>query len=403
MKPAQSPPRLTTLILISGLSVAVMNIFLPSLSRMAEEFAVSYALMQFAISGYLGLTGVLALLIGPFSDRYGRRPVMLYGLVGFLAATLGCIYAPTAEAFLACRLAQAVISSGFALSRAIIRDIAPPAQTASLIGYVAMAMAVAPMLAPTLGGVLEEAYGWRASFWALFIAGVLTLAIVWVDLGETNRTRSASFTEQFRAYPALFRSRRFWGYAFSAAFASGAFFAFLGGAPFVAERVYDLSPAELGVHIGVAPLGYMLGNFISGRYTTRVGITRMMIAGTSVATLGLAAGLLAIAFVWSHPTVFFGAIVFMGLGNGLTMPSASAGALSVRPQLAGSAAGLSGALMVGGGAALSAVTGYILTDANGAVVLMGMMALSSFASLLASLYVRSVDLLEGALDEAEEA
>ena len=117
-----------------------------------------------AISAYLGLTAVLQLVIGPLSDRFGRRPVMLGCFAIFLAATVGCILAPSIEVFLGFRLLQATIASGIVLSRAIVRDMVPPDQAASLIGYVTMGMSLMPMVGPMIGGFLDESFGWQSVF-----------------------------------------------------------------------------------------------------------------------------------------------------------------------------------------------------------------------------------------------
>ena len=193
----------------------------------------------------------------------------------------------TIEAFLAFRLMQATVASAIALSRAIVRDMVGANEAASLIGYVTMGMSVAPMVSPMIGGFLDEHLGWQAVFAFTFAVGAITLALMWADLGETNAAPSTSFVAQFRAYPELFRSHRFWGYSLTAALASGAFFAFLGGGPLVASRILGMGPAELGFYFGFIALGYMLGNFLSGRYASRVGLNRMMLVGGMVASGGI--------------------------------------------------------------------------------------------------------------------
>ncbi|MEM7615351.1 MAG: MFS transporter, partial [Pseudomonadota bacterium] len=191
----------------------------------------------------------------------------------------------------------------------------------------------------------------------------------------------------FRAYPELVASRRFWGYALAAAFASGSFFAFLGGGPYVATEVLGMSPGELGFYFGLIALGYMFGNFLSGRFAERTGLNTMMLLGGGVASVGLVAGCGLFAVGLIHPLVLFGTIGFVGIGNGLTLPSANAGMVSVRPHLAGSASGLGGALMIGGGAALSALTGALLGPTTGAWPLLFMMLLSSILCVVTTLYV----------------
>ncbi len=270
----RTPPVILTLVAITGVAALNMNIVLPALPALAAHYGASYGVVALSISAYLALTAVLQLLMGPLSDRFGRRPVILVSLAIFLAATVGCIFAPTVQSFLFFRLLQAAVASGIALSRAIVRDMVPADSAASQIGYVTMGMSLMPMIGPMIGGALVETMGWRAVFGVSLVMGAAVAVLAFADLGETNRHRSSSFGAQFRAYPELARSKRFWGYAFTAATASGAFFAFLGGGPWVATEVLGMSPTELGFYFGFIALGYMFGNFLSGRYARRVGHQR---------------------------------------------------------------------------------------------------------------------------------
>ncbi|MCE8006200.1 multidrug effflux MFS transporter [Aestuariivita sp.] len=378
----RTPPHVTTLILIAGLSALAMNIFLPSLPGMTAYFETDYRVMQLSVAVYLAFNAALQILIGPISDRFGRRPVLLWGMVLFLIATLGCIVAPTAEIFLAFRMAQAVITVAMVLSRAAVRDMYPEDKAASMIGYVTMGMAVVPMIGPAIGGALDEVFGWQANFWMLFGLGVLCLGLVWGDLGETAQTSGKTLIEQFREYPELLTSPRFWGYAMAAAFTSGAFFAYLGGAPFVGTEVFDLTPAQLGIYFGAPAIGYFIGNFVSGRYSVRFGINRMIQWGCLICTFGLALSLAVFLTGFGTVNSFFGLMTFIGLGNGMTIPNATSGMLSVRPHLAGTASGLGGALMIGGGAALSAFAGALLGPGTGATPLLWLMFATSFMGVV---------------------
>ena len=383
----RTPPVLVTLVLVTSISVFAMNAFIASLPTMAGDLAVSYGFMQFALSGYLGMTALMQLLIGPLSDRYGRRPVILGGLAIFVLASLGCLWAEDGATFMAFRMLQAAVASGMVLARTIVRDLLPPNEAASQIGYMTAAMALVPMFGPMYGGAMEEALGWRGTFWTYVVVGLFILVLVWTDLGETNKNRSGSLTAQFRAYPDLFRARRFWGYAATAAFASGAFFALLGGGPYVARTIFGESPAATGLYLGFVAVGYMTGNLVTGRVAARIGIDRLMFIGCLVSATGIGIGLLVNLFVVQHPLAVFGFCVFVGFGNGLTMPASTTGLLSVRPSLAGSASGLGGALMIGGGAGLSALAGALLTPESGAAPLLALMTASAGLSVLSALYV----------------
>jgi DHA1 family bicyclomycin/chloramphenicol resistance-like MFS transporter len=377
----KGPPHIATLILLSGLSALGMNIHLPSLPGLAEYFQTDYRLMQLSVAVYLAMNAVMQILIGPVADMLGRRPVILWGVALFLLATLGCIFAPTAEIFLLFRAGQAVVAVAIVLSRAAVRDMYPPDQAASMIGYVTMGMAIVPMIGPAIGGKLDEWFGWQANFWLLMLIGGLGLALTFFDFGETARKSGKSLVQQFREYPELLKSPRFWGYSLASGLASGAFFAYLGGAPYVGTQVYGLTTAQLGVYFGAPAAGYFLGNWISGAFSARLGINKMVLWGCWLNGFGVAisAGLTLAGFGTVY--TFFGFMTLVGVGNGMAIPNATSGALSVRPHLAATASGLSGAIMLGGGAALSALAGALLTPGSGPMPLLVIMLLTAVAGI----------------------
>ncbi|PVA11914.1 Bcr/CflA family drug resistance efflux transporter [Pelagivirga sediminicola] len=377
-----TPPHIATLILMAGVSALAMNIFLPSLPGMAEYFDAPYRLMQLSVALYLAVNAVLQILIGPISDKVGRRPVILWGLAAFLLATIGCALSQSVGMFLLFRMMQAAIVSAMVLSRAIVRDMVPENQAASMIGYVTMGMAVVPMIGPVFGGILDQAFGWQANFWALLVVGALIFWIGWADLGETAGKSGLTLTQQFREYPVLCRSLRFWGYAMAAALSSGAFFAYLGGAPYIGDHVFGLEPTQVGFYFGAPAVGYFAGNFISGRFSVRIGVNRMVYWGSLIVTAGIALNLGLFYAGLGSAASFFGLMILMGLGNGMTIPNATAGALSVRPDLAGTASGLSGALMIGGGAVLSALAGAWLTPESGAFPLLWIMLVTAATGIV---------------------
>jgi DHA1 family bicyclomycin/chloramphenicol resistance-like MFS transporter len=382
-----TPPTIVTLVLITGMSALSMSIFLPSLAAMTTYFDTEYAIMQIALSGYLAATAVLQVFIGPISDRYGRRKLVLGSLAIFVLATIGTLFATTVEVFLFFRILQAAVATSMALGRAIVRDIVPEKEAASMIGYVTMGMALVPMVGPMIGGALEQVFGWQATFMFLGVAGAATLALVYFDLGETVQGEGISFRNQLRTYPELFRSPRFWGYVLCAAFGSGGFFALLGGTSFVASEIFGLSPLWSGIALGTPAIGYAVGNFFSGRFSVRLGINRMAIIGTLVTIGGLGTSALLTLGGVHHPLNFFGFCIFLGLGNGIMLPNVMAGSISVRPHLAGTASGLGGAIMIGGGAALSQVAGGILTVETGTLPLQMIMLGSSVLAFLSIVFV----------------
>jgi DHA1 family bicyclomycin/chloramphenicol resistance-like MFS transporter len=383
----RTPPRIFTLILLAGLSALGMNLHLPSLAGMAEYYAVDYRVMQLSVALYLAGNAVVQIFVGPISDQMGRRPVILISIALFLVATLGCIFAPTAELFLLFRVAQTVVAATMVLSRAAVRDMYDTNEAASMIGYVTMGMAVVPMIGPAVGGFLDQWMGWTANFWLLFLVGAATLVITFTDFGETAHKSGKTLVAQFREYPELLQSPRFWGYSLSSGLASGAFFAYLGGAPFVGTEVYGLSTAELGVFFSAPAVGYFAGNFISGRFSTRLGVNRMVLWGCVINGGGVLASLLIAMAGADTVWTFFGLMCFVGLGNGMAIPNATAGAISVRPHLAGTASGLSGAIMIGAGAALSAFAGMLLVPGSTAVPLLVIMFATAMMGLVAILLV----------------
>lgn len=379
----RSPPHVVTLIALSALAALTMNIFLPSLPGMTAWFDTDYRLMQLSVALYLGVNALLQLFIGAISDRFGRRPVLLGGVALFLVATLGCLVAGNVWVFLGFRMMQATIVAGMALSRAVVRDMVPEREAASMIGYVTMGMAVAPMIGPAIGGALDAAFGWQASFVVLFAMGALVLILTWADLGETAPQGGGGFGAQMRGWPELLSSPRFWGYSVTLGLSSGAFFAYLGGAPYVGDQVFAMPPEVFGLFFGAPAVGYFLGNFISGRFSVRFGVNRMVLVGTLISAGGVALNLGLFSLGLGTPESFFGLMSCVGLGNGMVIPNATAGALSVRPQLAGTAAGLSGALMIGMGAALSALAGALLTPGSGALPLLWIMVVTALGATLA--------------------
>jgi len=382
-----TPPHLFTLITITGLSAMAMNMFLPSLQSISEYFATDYRVIQLSVALFLASSGIVQLLIGPVSDRYGRRKVMLTGFMVFILSSIGCVFATNVETFLAFRILQATVAVSMVTSRAIIRDMVPQTEAASMIGYITMFMAVVPLVSPAIGGYLDELLGWKSIFWFYAISGVFGFLLIWADLGETNTNQSTSFRKQFSNYPELFLSHRFWGYCLAAALTSGAFFAYVGGAPFVGTEVFGLTPSELGFYFGAPSLGYMIGNFVSGRYSMRIGGNRMVLAGTLVSTAGTVMSLVIFLSGFGSALSFFGFMTFVGFGNGMVLPNANAGIVSVRPHLAGTASGLGGAIMIGGGAALSALAGTLLKPGSGPYPLLWIMAIVSALAIASILWV----------------
>ncbi|MAB01620.1 MAG: Bcr/CflA family drug resistance efflux transporter [Rhodobacteraceae bacterium] len=380
-------PHIFTLIFMSSMSVLSMSVFLPSLPSMTEFFKTDYSLVQLSVSLYLACTAVVQLIAGPLSDYFGRRNIVLAALILLILATIGCYFAQTIEAFLFFRVLQASIATLMAISRAIVRDMATPEKAASMLGYVTMGMSVAPMIAPSIGGFFETYYNWQATFLFVIILSIGLFLLCWFDLGETNKVKNKSLREQIKEYPILFSSRRFWGYAFAAAFSTGTFFAFLGGAPFVGSKVFNLAPTTMGFLFGLPALGFFFGNFATARFSMRVGIDKMILLGTLFQIFGMGMSLVISLLGFGTAITFFGFCIFIGIGNGLTLANSTAGMLSIRPAVAGTASGIGGSIQIGGGAALAAIAGFLLTISESAYPLQIIMFLSAFMGFVCIVYV----------------
>ena len=383
-----TPPHILTLILLASISALTMNIFLPSLPNIASELNSSTSILGLSVGIYLASSAVLQLIIGPFSDQFGRRPLILWSLIIFCISTLATVFVTNTAQFLILRIFQAISASCMVLARAIVRDTTESIEKAgSKIAYVTMGMALVPMVGPAIGGLLDYQYGWEASFWLLFILGLVILIISFFDVGETLSDHNQSFLQQISTYPSLLRSKRFWGYCLSSAFVSGAFFSYLGGAPFVGNEVFGLEPKDLGFWFGAPAIGYVLGNFLSGRFSTKIGLDKMIFLGVTTALFGVSISLTISLLDQGSVLSFFGLMTLVGLGNGMSIPNATAAMMSINPKLAGTAAGLGSAIMIGGGAALSAIANFILIPGSSEIPLIMLMWTSVFCGLCSVAYV----------------
>jgi DHA1 family bicyclomycin/chloramphenicol resistance-like MFS transporter len=383
----ETQPSMLTLVLLASISALAMNSFLPSLPNMAEHFGSSTALMGLSVGVYLGTSAVFQILVGPLSDRIGRRTVSLWALIIFIVVSISCVYAPNTFIFMCLRALQAIAACTFVVARAIVRDTTETQASGSKIAYISMGTAICPMFGPALGGLMDGWFGWEANFWFIGGLGLFILVIAYFDLGETVPENTQGFRQQFSEYPELLLSRRFWGYCLASAFGAGAFFAYLGGGPFVGSIVYNLSPEMLGLYFGAPAIGYFFGNFLSGRFTIRFGIDAMILWGLWIIFSGLSLSMVCSYIGYGTVETFFGFMIFVGLGNGLTIPNATAGMLSVRPHLAGTASGLGGAMMIAIGAALSTLAGAFLVPGSNEMPLLMLMWFSSLSGVAVIIYV----------------
>lgn len=356
----QHPPY-AILVAMSAIGPLALNIFIPSMPGLQRTFSASSGTVQLTLTIYLVAIALCQILYGPLSDRYGRRPMVLAGLMLFIAASLGCAAATSIEMLIIARAFQAVGgAAGMILARAIVRDLFARERAASVLGYITMAWVLAPMFAPSIGGLLDEAFSFRASFLFLALVGTITLIATWATLRETNHNLQPHASILHVQLLARFMATADYArYVAAISFASAVFFSYLAMAPFIMVTVRHHTPVEYGLWAISSAIGYMAGNFFSGRYSERVGTDRMIHTG-NLFTLAGALVLLSLAVAgFTHPACIFLPILLCNFGNGLTIPNGIVAAISVDPKNIGAAAGLAGFSQMALGALTSQVVGIL--------------------------------------------
>lgn len=325
------PPRLITLILLTALSVLPVNLILPSLPEIAADLRADPALVALSVAAYAALTAFAEIIGGALSDRFGRRPVVLSSLSVFILASAGCALADNIHVFLLFRTLQAAIAACFSIALVIVKESWGGQKAASKFGYLAMGWAVAPMVGPTIGGSVSELFGWRANFVMLATLGVIMLALAAREIRDETGKQKTNAHGYLAAYRLLLGSPRFLVYAACMACSMGTLYVFLAGAPLVMNEALGGSSARLGLYMGLVPAGFILGSYLAGRYAGRIPIAAVLVAGRAVTCTGLLGGLALAVSGLTAPTAFFAACIFIGIGNGLTMPAANSGILAVQP------------------------------------------------------------------------
>lgn len=359
-------PLLMLLMAMTGIGPATLNIVVPALPTLVTALATDTATVQLTLSLYLLSFATAQLVLGPLSDRFGRRPVILAALALNTIVSFAAIAANSIGALIAARILQAIgASGGVVISRAIVRDLYDRDRAAAMLGLVTTAMVLAPMLAPLVGGVLDTAFGWEAIFLAIALAAAGVLVWATIVLPETRPAAAPQSPGLlFNEWRALLKAPRFYGYMLIGAFGSAPFFIFLGGAPHVVITLMGRTSAEYGLWFAVMSLGYMSGNFTVSRLSQRFGVDNMILAGLIVEMVGclLTAALIAV-YENATPAVIFLPQLVVSYGNGLLMANSLAGAISIRPQAAGSASGMAGFVQMTIGAASTQVVSFLLVGA----------------------------------------
>lgn len=343
----------------SALGPTAMQILLPALPVIKDTFQVSNDVAQLTLSLSMFAIAIGTLIYGPLSDKYGRRVIMLLGLVITIAGSIFCFLATSIDLLILGRFIQAFGgAAGLVLARAIVRDVYEAEDAARVIATLVMVMVVIPMLSPALGGELMDQFGWQSVFIAIAFFGVLIFLFSISYLPETLREPIPfeGAGAVLVTFMSLFKSPAFCGYAFCVTFVSVVFFSFISAAPEIMVSVLDRPPTEYGYYFIMIPLGFMSGNYVTLYFGRSKELNRLITWGASISIVGIALAFILLSLGIKHPLALFVPISIAIFGNGITLPNAMAAAINEFPNLAGSASGLTGFLQM----AFSAVAAQVV-------------------------------------------
>ena len=348
-----------TLAAAMSLGMLASTIYVPSIPAIAEALETSIARVQFTFVGYLVAFAGGMLVLGPLSDRFGRRRTMICGLVVSVLASAACSLSPTINCLIAARILQgAGACAGIVVGRATIRDLYGREGAAQVIAGLAIVMTLVQSFAPIPGGYLDAWIGWRANFVVVTVFAIasLAMAIRYIpDIRATGNAHSETgatpAVSMLSAYRALIRSPRFSAYALTATGAHAGFHVFAAGAPAVLIGSYGLNPEDYGYYASLPPIGFLIGSFISNRITTRAGAD-LLIGFGGVVLIPACSVMVALACLnLANPFIVVGPMIFVCCGSGLITPNAVAGSLGVSPRIVGAASGLVSCMQMLGAAA----------------------------------------------------
>lgn len=373
----------TLLIAMTALAPVSLQIFVPALPAIQLSFDSEAGITQLVLSLSILANAFATLLYGPLSDRFGRRPVVIAGFIIFILGSCLSAIAPTITLLILARVTQSAgAAAGMVLARAIVRDLYDREQAASVIAYLTMAMVVAPMIAPTIGALLIDHFSWRAIFVAMTATGIVLSFLIWRHLEETHAGHLAAnlWTGLGRGGLQLLRHPAFIAYTLQSSFAISTFFAFISGAPYFMINVLGRSATEYGLLFMVVSASFMVGNFTTARLGKRFSLDLLIQSGNVIAISGAA---LALGFMtlgtWT-PATLFGPMMLVAFGNGLSIANSQAGAVSITPELAGTASGIAGFAQMFTAALVSQAVGMLQNGTPYPMV--GFMALCALLSLL---------------------
>jgi DHA1 family bicyclomycin/chloramphenicol resistance-like MFS transporter len=357
----RSPRFIALLVLVTVLGPLSMQMFLPALPAIQKGFAADPGTAQLTLTLAMLSIGVATLAFGPLSDRFGRRPVLLAGIVLFLVGSVVAALAPTIGVLIGGRIVQAAgASAGIVLARAMARDVYGFARSVRVISYLTMAMVVAPMLSPALGGVVTDSFGWRAIFWLMSAVGIVILLGVSVGLAETHPARTAAgWRGLVEGSRILVASRRYMGYALLSTASMCIFFAFLGAAPYLMAEVLHRPARDYGFWFMPVAGIFIVGTFVSTRFLDRFGPDRLIRGGTIWSAVMLAASVPFYYLLPLTPPLLFLPIIVISFIQGFIIPNAQACAINVDPRHAGAGSGLIGFLQMALSAAVVQAVAHV--------------------------------------------
>jgi DHA1 family bicyclomycin/chloramphenicol resistance-like MFS transporter len=385
------PIWLLALVTFSG--TLAMHIFVPALPIAALNLGASTSEMQMTVSLYIFGLAVGQLIYGPLSDRFGRRPALMGGLVLYTLAGLAALFAPNAHALIAARLFQALGGcAGLVIGRAIVRDTSDPNDTAKRLAVMNLMVTVGPGAAPIIGGLLATSFGWRSIFIVLCGLGIANFLLTWRLIPETGKPGSdTSVATLGRNYIELLRSKAFLGFAIGGGCATTSMYAFIASAPFIFGRDLGRPAQETGIYLALLIGGVWLGSMMASRMIGKVPMAKLLILSNLAS---IAAALVFLAAVLSgHLSVWLtvSSMVVLTMGVGIASPTALTRAVSINPAVVGSASGLYGFTQMAVGAICTALAGFGRDPAlSAAIVLVGAGVLAQCCFWMALRQPRSV-------------
>lgn len=380
------------LALLTAVGPMSVDLYLPSLPELGRVFGASVPQVQLTLSGYLLCFAIGQIVFGPISDHVGRKPVLLAALSLYVAVCLSCLFATSIEMLIALRCLQALgVAGAPVLARAIVRDLYQGVRAGRELARMGSITALAPVVAPSLGGILQSTFGWRASFLGMAALGLCAIVLVVRLLPETMKqppTHPMSLLSIIRGYGTFLRHRTFRIYLAIVSASYGGLFAWISGSSFVLQDLYGLSPLLFGLVFAAATLGYGLGTLLAARLVVRIGIDRTIVCGGVALAVGGLAMAAATALGATSPAALAVPMALYLCGLGLAMPQSMAGALMPFPERAGAASSLLGFLQQATASAIGIVVGQML--GSSALPLAAIVAAMGVLALALALFRRSM-------------